>query len=218
MSSLIPLVAEERAERPVVIMYDGDTDDPSAIDVGHVVGALADTFGNKRRGRPRKGQHPVTFMAAQVRTWYGPLAPEANLASFNRTPIDTYVFEPGLHPGEHSWFTQSDQLVAYPRYHQVYVGAAGAIGAEQMLDYLAKVPAGGRANITLFRARVDRAYGQEIGEKLRAAKTEAERQKFERMQRQRDESPYGMLYTPFGTFKQELLGGVARPDNEAYRW
>jgi len=213
MGALVPLVAEERTKRPVLILYDGDTDNPEAIDIGHIVGALADEF----RGKRKRSQHKVSFKAAQMRTWYGPLVPEANLASHNLSPIKTYVFEPGLHPGEHSWFTQSDQLAAYPRYHQLYIGASGAIAAEQMFTYLAKVPPGHNPNITLFRAQVDRAYSKEIGEKLRAAKTEADRQKLERMEAQRTTNPFGMLHTSLGIFKEELLTDITRPDEDTYR-
>jgi len=119
---------------PVVLISDGDNDDRQYPDVGGVFGALADTF----------AYNPLVLpMAVQTYNWYKPKAPGAALSSVRRNPYETYIFNKDMADiGEHlsgraqahSALSQSDQLVNYPRYQQVILGAAGSATFNQLRD------------------------------------------------------------------------------------
>ncbi len=194
---------------PVVVMYDGDPDDPEQPDIGHIAGGLLDRFSD----RVETGD--MTFMAAQAADWYYPPVPGSNLTSATGRPFDTFVFPRGVYPGDHNRFTQSDLLVAYPNYRQLYVGAAGMIAASQMVDYCNRVPPGGRVNVTAIRAVINGALDREIGDKLAAAVAaadDAKRQKFADILKQRQRI-YGAHWRNDGTLDDSFLEHIQRPED-----
>jgi hypothetical protein len=204
---LIPQIEQvRRQEKPVVVMYDGDPDDPARPDIGYVAGRLLDRFGRF------VDTGDMTFMTAQADDWYYPPRPGSNLANASGRPFDTYVFPRGVYPGDHNRFTQSDILAAYPRYRQVYIGAAGMLAAQQMVDYCNRVPGGGNVNITLIRALINGALDREIGEQLATAVDDAKRQKLESMLEQRRRQ-YGVHWGDDGRFDASFLEEVRRPDD-----
>jgi len=192
--------------RPVVMMYDGDPDDPQRPDIGYVAGRLLDRFG------PRIDTGDMTFMTAQAHDWYYPPVEGSNLANAHNRPFDTYVFQRGAYPGDHNRFTQSDLLAAYPRYRQLYIGAAGMLAAGQMVDYCNRVPEGGNVNVTIIRALINGALDQEIGDKLLAATDDAKRQKLEGMLEQRRQI-YGAHWSNDGQFDSSFMEELHRVDD-----
>ena len=204
---LIPRFVQLREQnRPVVVMYDGDPDDPARPDIGYIAGRLLDRFGH------HVASGNMTFMTAQASDWYYPPEPGSNLANAHGLPFDTYVFPRGEYQGDHNRFTQSDLLVAYPRYRQLYVGAAGQLAAGQMVDYCNRVPAGGNVNVTVIRALINGALDREIGDKLAAAVDDAKRQKFTAMLEQRRRK-YGAHWGEDGRFDNSFLEEVRRIDD-----
>jgi hypothetical protein len=191
---------------PVVVMYDGDPDDTKKPDIGYIAGRLLDRFGDL------VSTGDMTFMTAQTDDWYYPLVPDSNLANAHGRPFDTYVFPRGVYPGDHNRFTQSDQLVKYSRYRQLYIGAAGMLAAGQMVDYCNRVPADGNVNITLIRAHINGALDREIGDKLAAAVDDSKRLKFTNMLEQR-RSIYGAHWGNDGEFDTSFLEEVRRIDD-----
>lgn len=191
---------------PVVVMYDGDPDNPERPDIGHIAGRLLERFS----GQVSTGD--MTFMIAQAVDWYYPVVPGSNLANVHGQPFDTYVFPRGTYPGDHNRFTQSDQLVNYPRYHQLYIGAAGMLATSQMVDYCNRVPTGGNVNVTVIRALINGALDREIGDKLAATVDDAKRQKFANMLEQRRRI-YGAHWGNDGTFDPSFLEEVRRVDD-----
>ena len=169
---LIPEIERTASERPVAIMYDGDTDNPDKPDIGYIFGRLRDRF-NTSDGA-------VSFLIAQTLDWYKPIIPGANLTNFHGLPSDTYVIPKEL---GHSDFTQSEALAAYPLYRQIYVGAAGTIATQQMVDYSGKIPPGGETNITIVRALIGQTRSLEIGRKLAQASTQAEKDQLAQTER-----------------------------------
>lgn len=190
---------------PVVVMYDGDPDDPAKPDIGYVAGRLLDRFGRLIN------TGDMTFMTAQTKDWYYPPEPGSNLANAHGLPFDTYVFPRGEYPGDHNRFTQSDLLVAYPRYRQLYIGAAGMLAANQMVDYCNRVPAGSGVHVTVIRALINGALDKEIGDKLAAAVDDAKRQKFANMLEQRRRR-YGAHWDNDGRLDASFLEEVNRVD------
>jgi len=205
---LLPHIeATHRESGSSVILYDGDPDDPSHPDIGHIAGRLRSEF------NPLVSRGDMMFMVAQSNDWYYPPHPDSNLINAQNLPYDTFVFPRGHYTGDHSRFTQSEQLAAYHNYGQIYIGASGMIGAAQMVDYLNKVPENGRANVKVVRALINMALGQEIGDKLTSAVDDAKREKFQAMLEQR-RRVYGPHWGNDGVFDTSFMQEVRRPDED----
>ncbi len=176
----------------LVFMYDGDNDSGAYPDIGYIMGRLRDSWAGN-----------VRFVAAQRDDWYsGNGKPIRNRTDYpDGCPYDTFVFPHGVFPGEHNRFTQSEKLVAYPNYHQIYVGACGMIARGQLEDLNAKVPTGRRADVSVFRCKVNSYQTVNIIGKIAMAKASGDTATVERMEaalKQREENPYGLLYSPSG--------------------
>ncbi|HKX73165.1 MAG TPA: hypothetical protein VJM32_04095 [Candidatus Saccharimonadales bacterium] len=203
---LVPRITAITAAQPVVIMYDGDPDDTGKPDIGFIAGRLLDHFGDQiASGR-------VTFLTAQADNWYYPPEPGSNLVNAIGRPFDTYVFPRGQYPGDHNRFTQSDNLVGYAGYSQIYVGAAGLLAGAQMVDYCNRVPAGQPVRVTIIRAMINRALDAEIGEKLAAAVEQAKREKLEAQLAQR-ERHFGLHWRNDGAFDPSFREEIVRVDD-----
>lgn len=193
-------------DRPVVVMYDGDPDDLDKPDIGYVAGRLREKFAEQ----VDNGQ--FTFMTAQSQDWYYPPAPDSNLTNAHGLPFDTYVFPRGVYLGDHDRFTQSPDLLRYKRYGQYYIGAAGMLAANQMVDYCNGVPGGSPVNINVVRAMVNRSLDQEIGERLANAVDVVKQKKIADMIEQRKQI-YGAHWGNDGKFDDSFLAEVRRPDD-----
>ncbi|HWP61001.1 MAG TPA: hypothetical protein VN495_00145 [Candidatus Paceibacterota bacterium] len=179
----------------LVFMFDGDNDSAAFPDIGYIMGRLRDFWAGN-----------VWFFAAQRDDWYsGNGKPIRNKTDYPESHSDrgyeTFVFPHGVFPEEHSRFTQSARLVSCPNYHQVYVGACGIIARAQLDDLNSKVPAGKKVDIAVFRCKVNPEQTERIMEKIAMAKREGDAEKVARMEaalRQREQNPYGLLYSPSG--------------------
>lgn len=176
----------------LVFMYDGDNDSGAYPDVGYIMGRLRDYWGGN-----------VRFIAAQRDDWYsGSGKPICNRTDYpDGKEYETFVFPHSVIPGEHNRFTQSEKLVAYPHYYQIYVGACGMIARAQLDDLNTKVPAGKKVDVSIFRCKVNPAQTERIMGKIAVAKSQNDAEKVARMEAaliQRQQNPYGLLYSPTG--------------------
>jgi hypothetical protein len=187
--------------RSVVIISDGDDDDRQYPDVGAVFGMLADRFADDSNVIP---------VAVQTTKWYNPKMPGAALCSAEGTPYETYIFnkdmpEIGEHLSgraqAHSALSQSDTLVAYPRYEQVVLGAAGSATINQLHDLSRRASERGTdaepVRVTIVAAHNNPALKEKLEAKLGnpdPAKDEITRKKLAR----HASSPYGLLCTTTG--------------------
>jgi hypothetical protein len=184
---------------PVVLMYDGDGDVRARPDIGTVFGQLADAL-QKDRG--------VIAIAAQMEGWYGPPSKEAPIANANGIAYETYVFSDSL-PGLHSNLTQSRELVAYPRYEQIFVGPIGQIGFGQLKDVNDKVSqadaaAGKVVKVTVISTPNNPDMTAVLDEQRRAAAGDAEKlKKIDAKIAQREGHPFGFLCARDGEFNVE---------------
>jgi hypothetical protein len=159
---LIPRISKCLVTQPVAIFYDGDQDNPLKPDVGFITGRLLDRFGNNQQG--------VTFFVAQKRSWYYPDRQNRNLQNNNGQDYVTYIFEDDTYKGDHSSFTQAEELVGLEGYEQWYIGALGNIATEQLLDFNKKIPSGQKRKAVLFRARNNTNLEPEFREMLHVAR------------------------------------------------
>jgi len=179
----------------VALMYDGDGDNREKPDVGSIFGGVVDSLGDNPR---------VTAIAAQTEGWYSPTTENGAIESAGGKPFETYVFPDAL-PGSHTSLTQSDALVAYPGYEQVFVGPAGPIAFDQLGDLSQKAAAhrpadAGSVKVTVLETRNNAAIDGELQAQLGMAADEQTRTKVEAKISQREQQPYGALFTPAGEF------------------
>lgn len=195
-NELIPRIKKDLESGSVAIMYDGDDDSLEKPDIGYIMGRLRDAFANE-------SDQKVLFLAAQKRSWYYPSEPGKNLANAHGRQYETFVFEDGKFPGEHSRFTQSETLVNAPGYEQWYIGASGQIASEQLGDFSSKVNEGKKRKAVVFRAPINEAIAGEIENKLetaRGAGDEAKIQRFQMITEQR-KNKYGAHWDNEGRSK-----------------
>jgi hypothetical protein len=204
---LVPRIQQIRfTGQPVVVMYDGDPDIAKLPDIGYIAGRLLDNFGHDIHNGN------MTFLTAQTDSWYEPPEPESNLTNALGRPFDTYVFPHGQYPGDHNRFTQSDELVGYADYQQIYVGASGLLASSQLVDYCNRMPAGKPMRVSVIRALHNRAVGAEIGAKLAAMVEEAKRQKLQAKLAQRQRR-FGQHWRNDGEFDTSFQEEIARIDD-----
>jgi hypothetical protein len=181
----------ENPDRKVVLMFDGDEDNRERPDIGAVFGIIGDKFADNPR---------VVLRAAQKQSWYYPKTEGGNLETANGTQILTNVF-PDSTPGEHSAFTQSDELVNYPNYEQIFVGPVGDIAFGQLKDASDKAHDGRRVKVFLHATKnnsgMDAVIAQNL-ENARATGDEGKIAKFTDQQRQRADFPYGKFFDKQG--------------------
>ena len=164
-------------------------------DIGAVFGELADVF-SKDSG--------VVAIAAQCEGWYGPPTETSPIKSATGTNYETYVFSDDLE-GQHASLTQSSDLVGYENYQQIFVGPAGQIAFSQLKDVSDKA-ASGRSDelpavkIAVFGTTNNSALSAELAGQLEAAEGAEARQKVQAKITQREEHPYGFLFTRDGDF------------------
>lgn len=181
----------------LALLFDGDNDSGKYPDIGYIMGRLRDHFDDRRR---------THHIAVQREDWYkGDGEPIRNRTDYpDGKPYRTYVFPKGVFEGEHSRFTQSAALAAYHNYYQVYVGACGNIASEQLRDLNNKVPAGQSVYVMVYRCKVNPGQDEMIYGKIGAAEAEGNPNKAERLRGalvQRQNNPYGLMYTPDGARK-----------------
>jgi hypothetical protein len=181
--------------RPVALMCDGDSHNPEKPDIGSVFGGLVDDLADNPL---------VTAVVAQSKGWYSPRTENGAIESASGRPYETYVF-PDDTPGGHASLTQSDTLVAYPNYEQVFVGPAGPIAFNQLGDLSQKAaaqrpPEAGEVKVTVIATPNNPAVDGELHAQLGAAADEQVRAKVTAKLDQRAQQPYGALFTPTGEF------------------
>lgn len=174
---------------PVALIYDGDTDDRERPDIGAIFGLMADHL---------QDFEGVSCLAVQSEGWYSPHAPGAALRSASGVPYETFVFSDAL-SGAHSELSQSDLLVGYERYRQVFVGPAGRIAAQQLEDLNRRAAQSQRrVPVTIIKTSNNPTLDDALRAKLSDA-SETERQTIEAKIAARAEWPYGLLFTQKGT-------------------
>lgn len=182
---------------PVVLMYDGDGDDREKPDIGSVFGGLVDSLDSDSN---------VTAIAAQTEGWYSPRTPNAPIESAAGKPFETYVFPDDV-PGAHAALTQSEALVAYPGYEQVFVGPAGPIAFNQLGDLSQKAvhraAGAGEVRVTVLTTPNNPEVDRELNDKLGTASDDQARAKIAAKLTQRAQQPYGALFTPTGELSVE---------------
>lgn len=179
---------------PVVLMYDGDEDNREKPDVGSVFGGLVDSLADNPK---------VTAIAAQTKGWYYPRTEGGPIESASGKPYETYVF-PDDTPGSHASLTQSDKLVGYAGYEQVFVGPAGPIAFNQLKDLSDKTaqrPAEmGEVPVTILVTPNNPGVGEALSAQLATTTDEQAREKIAAKLTQREQQPYGALCMPTGEF------------------
>lgn len=180
---------------PVALMYDGDGDDRTNPDVGSVFGGLADALGDNPN---------VMAIAAQTEGWYSPSVENGAIESATGKAYETYVFPDDL-PGSHASLTQSDDLVSYPNYEQVFVGPAGPIAFNQLQDLNDKATNRAKDSEPVRVAVLETSNNANLADKLNMQLEAAEgdpvqQQKVQAKISQREELPFGALFTSEGDF------------------
>ncbi len=179
---------------PVALMFDGDEDNRAKPDIGSVFGGLADAL----RENPN-----VTTITAQSKGWYSPKTEGGSLETATGNPYETYVF-PDEMPGGHAALTQSEKLVAYPSYEQVFVGPAGPIAFNQLKDLSDKTSGrsseAGPINVTVIETPNNGALSPVLNEQLVAAPDEQAKAKVAAKIAQRETQPFGAMFSAEGAF------------------
>lgn len=183
----------------VALMYDGDGDDRTNPDVGSVFGGLVDALGDNPR---------VTAIAAQTEGWYSPSVENGAIESATGKAYETYVFPDDL-PGSHASLTQSDDLVAYPNYEQVFVGPAGPIAFNQLQDLNDKATnrteGGEPVRVTVLETSNNANLADKLNAQLEVAEDNSEQQqKIQAKITQREQLPFGALFTREGEFSVDV--------------
>lgn len=179
---------------PVALLCDGDTDNRQKPDVGSIFGGLIDRLGANAM---------VTRIVAQTESWYNPRIPNGGLESATGKPYETYVFSDQVE-GKHASLTQSDQLVAYGGYEQIFVGPVGPIAYEQLQDLNQKAMR--RSNevssvkVTVLTAQNNPALDEQLHEQLNSTADPLTYARIATKVVQREQQPYGALCSPVGTF------------------
>lgn len=188
ITSYISKMAEDGTT--VAIMFDGDEDNREKPDVGAVFGAVVDALKDKPN---------VVAMAAQTKGWYYPKSDGAALESANGTPYETFVFPDDM-PGSHASLTQSEALVRYSGYEQVFVGPAGPIAFNQLQDVNDKAVGreAGPMRVTVIETPLNHQLDKVFQGQLEAASDDAARVKIQAKIDQRAAQPYGALFSPEG--------------------
>jgi hypothetical protein len=182
----------------VALMFDGDEDNRQKPDIGSVFGMLVDSLKDKPN---------VVAITAQSKSWYYPKTEGGALESSTGTPYETYVFPDEL-PGSHAALTQSEKLVAYPRYEQVFVGPAGPIAFSQLADLSSKAtnrPAeAGPLHVIVIETSNNASLAEGLQQQLESAQDDAAKEKIAAKITQREKHPYGALFTLDGQFAVDL--------------
>lgn len=178
----------------VALMFDGDEDNRQKPDIGSVFGSLVDSL---------KDVPNVVAMTAQTRSWYYPTIEGGTLESATGAPYETYVFPDEL-PGSHAALTQSEKLAEYPGYQQVFVGPAGPIAFNQLADVSSKTTSrpveAGPLHVAIIETPNNGALSEGFRQQLNATEDETAKAKIAAKIAQREEQPYGALFTPDGQF------------------
>ncbi len=178
----------------IALIFDGDEDNRSKPDIGSVFGSITDALKDKPN---------VVAITAQTKNWYYPKTDGGALATATGNPYETYVFPDDL-PGSHAALTQSQALVSYPNYEQIFVGPVGPIALSQLKDLSAK--AIGRTEhagpflVTIYGTPGNDALHQELEEQLAGAADEQSYTKVAAKIIQRVSKPYGSLFNADGKF------------------
>ena len=187
--------------QPVVLMFDGHKDNPTRPDLGSVFGHTVHML----RDDPN-----VTAICAQTKSWYSPKDEGDCLRTAEGHPYETYVFDDSV-PGGHAALTQSEQLVNYPGYEQVIIGAAGDIAYDQLND-LSRKATDRKVKVTVFKALLnpDPAIDEGLRAKLEQEQDPAKQAAIQRKLDQRRDLPFGALFTKDGGLIDEVrdLPGV----------
>lgn len=200
VAELIPRLQKLLHDGEVVVMYDGDTDNPQKPDIGYIMGRLRSTFGQTFEGR-------ITFIAVQKKSWYTPKSEGASLTNESGQEYETYVFPDGTFEKDHAAFTQSTQLANYKKYEQWFVGAAGPIAAEQLFDLNNKVLTDKR-KVTIFFAPINEGLSEELDEALRRAEESGDTEEAERLKKliHQRSNKFGALFNNQGQLRPEVSG------------
>lgn len=181
-------------QKPVILMYEGYDDNRSWPDVGSVYGSVADIF----EGDPR-----VRSLAVQRESQYYPNQVEGSLESARKTPYETYVF-PDSTVGLHSALTQSEQLIAYPDYEQLYVGPAEPIALAQLAELSKKATdhtysrGSDGVSVLVLSSLHNEGLNSVYQEKLRMADSSMARDAILQQIKQRSVQPYGAFINSHG--------------------
>lgn len=193
MRHLIPRVESYLSDGHVSVIYDGDDDEPTYPDIGHIMGRLRDYFHER-----------VDWYAVQMQGWYRyndefpTLRP---LHSAEGNEYCTIVFPDKKFSGEHDYFSQNARLAQSPTYEQWYIGACGQIASKQLADYSAKVSGiQGQHKAIIFRAPVSIQQEQALRKKLQNSNDLESRQRWNDALMRRAQHPYGLLCTQDGKF------------------
>lgn len=184
---------------PVALIFDGDGDNREKPDVGSIFGGLADSFSENSH---------VTTIAAQTEGWYSPATENGAIETTTGEPYETYVFPDDL-PGSHASVTQSKALVSYPNYEQVFVGPAGPIAFSQLEDLNSKTgdrpEDAGPVKVTILQTPNNPDLKSQFDMQLSAAAEDEQRKaKIQAKISQRQEQPYGALFTKDGVFSVDI--------------
>lgn len=195
--------------RPVVLISDGDDDNRQYPHVGAVFGILADKFADNPA---------VISVAVQIPDWYKPKIPGVALCSDQGTPYETYIFDEGMaaipdslkgRAQAHSALSQSDQLVSYPHYEQIVVGAAGSATINQLRDLSSRAlrlsENAGPMRVTVLAAHNDPSIKDKLEAKLGNPDVAKEAATLKKLARHA-ESPYGLLCTTTGELAIDPAG------------
>jgi hypothetical protein len=179
---------------PVVLMHDGDRDNRQRPDIGSVFGGLFDSLD----GDPR-----VTVIAAQTEGRYSPKIPNSPIESATGKLFETFIF-PDDTPGGHASLTQSEALVNYSGYEQVFVGPAGPIAFNQLGDLSQKSAhrpvEKSKVRVTVIATPNNSVIDEDLNSQLSTTTDEQTRAKVKAKVTQRAQQPYGALFTPNGEF------------------
>lgn len=172
---LIPEIEKALLKKgTIVIMHDGDYDDPQKPDIGYIVGRLLDHFGN--------GDRRVVFLVAQKESWHPDELAGRNLSNAKGVQYVTYLFPNDSYPDDHSSFTQSSEFVDSEKYEQWYIGASGKIAESQLHDYSQKVKDGEKRKAVIFRVKNNQSMSEELDAKLEKAIAENDEKKIANLQ------------------------------------
>jgi hypothetical protein len=177
----------------VSVIFDGDNDDPTYPDIGHIMGRLRDHFGDR-----------ADFYAVQKLSWYryrNELPKLRPLHSASGNEYRTVLFPDNAFLGDHDHFSQHKWLVRSEFYEQWYVGACGVIARKQLADYNDKASSCLTARrAVVFRLPVSKEQERKIRTKILETNDEEKRTRLVKSLEQRQANPYGLLCTPKGDF------------------
>lgn len=195
VSRVLDMLASLDSSRPIVLMYDGDTDTRDNPDIGSIFGKISDRL---------KCAENVFFVAVQQTSW----SDGRVIESSNGTIYETYIFDDKV-KGSHAALTQSSLLVSYNKYQQIFVGPVGIIGLEQ-LNNLARTAktCGRRVPVSVLTGRVDPNGDNRIRQKMENQTDSSVLERLQAQLEQRSNSPLGLLSSPESLQDENIVGSL----------